>query len=190
MKTQYLFIIFIIVVLAQLFIPGKMILDQEDILVSGTAYKFKTQPVDPTDPFRGKYISLNYQIDSAETNDTIWDRRQGVYVYLNKDTLGFAEIYKVSKTPLEIKNDYVIARVEWYNIKTNRLRFSLPFDRFYMQEDKAKPAEDIIRALQRDSIPHTIYGLVYIKNGNYVLKDVVVNDISIVKYVEESLKIL
>ena len=56
MKTLYIFILFIIVVCAQLFVPSQMIFQQEDVLKTGTAFKFKTQPVDPSDPFKGKYI--------------------------------------------------------------------------------------------------------------------------------------
>ncbi len=185
MKTLHIFIIFIIVVIAQLFIPTKMILDQEDILETGTVYKFRTQPVDPSDPFRGKYITLRYDIDSVESNDTLWTRNEDVYVYIKKDNLGFAELYKVSKELLDIENDYVIAKVNWYNKKTKKVSFNLLFDRFYMEESKAKPAEDAYRKAQRDSLPKNIYGLVYIKDGDAVLKDVIVNDVSIAKYVEE-----
>lgn len=185
MKTLYIFIIFIIVALAQLFIPAKMILDQEDILKTGTVYKFKTRPVDPNDPFRGKYIALNYDINSAESKDSLWSIKGEIYVYLNKDNLGFAELYKVSKERLDIENDYVIADVSWYDKNTQKVNFNLPFNRFYMEESKAKPAEDAYRNAQRDSIPNTIYGIVYIKDGNAVLNDVIVNDVSIAKYVEE-----
>ena len=185
MKTLYIFIIFIIVALAQLFIPAKMILGQEDILDTGTAYKFRTQPVDPSDPFRGKYITLRYDMNSDKTNDSLWDRKQDVYVYIKKDSLGFAELYQISKEPLDIENDYVIAEVNWYNKTTNKLTFNLPFNRFYMEETKAKPAEDSYRKAQRDSLPNNIYGLVYIKDGEAVLKDVIINEMSIAKYVEE-----
>ncbi len=185
MKTLHIFIIFIIVALAQLFIPAQMILDQEDVLDTGTVYKFRTQPVDPSDPFRGKYITLSYDINSGESNDTLWTRKQDAYVYIEKDNSGFAKLYKVSREPLDIDNDYVIAEVNWYNKKTKKLTFNLPFDRFYMEETKAKPAEDAYRKAQRDSLSNNIYGLVYIKDGKAVLKDVIINDVSIAKYVEE-----
>lgn len=71
MKTIHIFLIFVLVAALQLFIPAQMILKQETILKKGTAYKFKAQPVDPSDPFKGKYINLNYEIDSFKTNDSI-----------------------------------------------------------------------------------------------------------------------
>ena len=185
MKTLHIFIIFILVALAQLFIPAKMILGQEDILETGTVYKFRTQPVDPSDPFRGKYITLRYDMNSGEANDTLWNRKEDVYVYIKKDSLDFAELHKLSKEPLDIENDFIIAEVNRYNKKTKKLTFNLPFDRFYMEETKAKPAEDAYRKAQRDSLSNNIYGLVYIKDGKAVLKDVIINDVSIAKYVEE-----
>jgi len=185
MKTLHIFIIFIIVALAQLFIPAKMIFNQEDILKTGTVYKFKTRPVDPSDPFRGKYITLNYDMNSTNSKDTLWLRNQDVYVYIKKDNLGFAELHEVSANALDIDYDYVIAEVNKYNKNTKKLTFNLPFNRFYMEETKAKPAEDTYRKAQNDSLPNNIYGLVYIKDGEAILKDVIVNDVSIAKYVEE-----
>ena len=91
---------FIVLAVFQLFTPTKMILDQEAVLKKGIAYKFKTQPVDPSDPFRGKYITLSYDISSFKTNDSLWERNQPVYVYLTTDSLGFAKINSVSKTVL------------------------------------------------------------------------------------------
>ena len=185
MKTLHIFLLFVIVALIQLFIPAKMIFNQEDILDTGTAYKFKTQPVDPSDPFRGKYITLRYEINSGKTTDTSWERKQKAYVYLKNDDLGFAELYKVSKEPLDIEYDYVVVDINWYDVTSEKVNFNLPFDRFYMEETKAKPAEDAYRKAQRDSLPNNIYGLVHVKEGEAVLKDVIVNDVSIAKYVEE-----
>lgn len=185
MKLQYVFMLFILVALAQLFIPIQMILGQEKVLNEGEAYKFKTRPVDPSDPYRGKYITLRYDINSTITNDTLWERKQDVYVYFKKDSLGFAELVKVSKEPLIIDNDFVIAETGWYNRNSKKLNFNLPFNRFYMEETKAKPAEDAFRIAQRDSLPNNTYGLVYIKEGKAVLKDVLINDVSIADYVVE-----
>ncbi|MBD3630845.1 GDYXXLXY domain-containing protein [Cyclobacterium sp.] len=50
--------VFVLIALLQLYLPAKMILDREDILHKGKEYKFKTQPIDPNDPFRGKFIAL------------------------------------------------------------------------------------------------------------------------------------
>lgn len=68
-NKKILFILFITVVIAQLFIPVKIILNKEDILKTGTAFKFKTAPIDPTDPFRGEYIILNFDENEFKIED-------------------------------------------------------------------------------------------------------------------------
>ena len=175
--------------LVQLFVPLQIIFGQEAILNNGTAYKFKTQPIDPSDPYRGKYITLRYNINAIKTNDSLWERNEQVYVYIEKDSLGFAQLLEVSKTLLDIEKDYVVAEVSWYQDYSNELRFNLPFNRFYMEESKAKPAEDAYRKAQRDTMPNNTYALVYIKDGEAVLKDVLINDISITDYVKNNEKL-
>jgi uncharacterized membrane-anchored protein len=177
MKTQKtLFILFVVVAIAQLLAPTKMIYDKEFTLKNGKAYKFITEPLDPNDPFRGKYIRMNYDINSIKTKDSLWDRNQEIYVYL-KDSLGYAKLKTVSKEKLSIENDFIKAKVNWYNKRKNMLMFNLPFNRFYMEESKAKPAEDLVRANRRDSLRiNTTYALVLINKGDFVLSDVFIND--------------
>ena len=79
MKRKYIFILFIILAVAQIAVPAQMIFGREAILKAGTAYKFSTEPVDPSDPFKGKYITLNYDVNNIKTLDSIWLRRQDVY---------------------------------------------------------------------------------------------------------------
>ena len=54
-----------------------------------------------------------------------------------------------------------------------------------MEETKAYDAEVAVRNNQRDSIQNNTYALVYIKNGEAVLNDVIINDMSIKDYVEK-----
>lgn len=183
MKLQYVFVLFILVVIAQLLVPAQMIFGQETVLNKGTAYKFKTQPVDPSDPYRGKYVTLSYDIRSFITSDTTWERKQDIYVYFENDSLGFAKLTEVSKIPLVTAKDFVKTKVDWFNKYDKSVKFNLPFDRFYMEESKAKPAEDAFRIAQRDNLPNNTYALVYVKEGEAVLKDLFINEVSIKDYV-------
>lgn len=176
---------FLLLAVVQLLTPAKMIYNQEQIIKKGKAYKFLTQPLDPNDPFRGKYVRLNYEINSFKTSDSIWKSKHDVYVYL-KDSLGFAKIDTVSHKKLDLNNDYVIADKYWFNQNNNMLRFNLPFDRFYMEESKAKPAENLVRRNRRDTIQNTTYALVYLKEGESVLKDVLINDESIADIIRKN----
>ncbi|WP_298237935.1 GDYXXLXY domain-containing protein [uncultured Algibacter sp.] len=185
MKTIHIFILFIGLAIAQLFVPAQMIFNKESIISNGAAYKFKTQPVDPSDPYRGKYINLNYDVRAYKTTDSIWERKDKVYVYLETDSLGFAKVSEVSKEPLNTSKDFIIAEVGWYSKIEQELNFNLPFNRYYMEETKAYDAEVAVRNNQRDSLPNNTYALVYIKNGEAVLNDVVINEISIKDYVDK-----
>ena len=161
-----------------------MIYQQEDTLDTGTAYKFKTAPIDPNDPFRGKYIVLNYEMDSFETNKEGWNDYSGnVFVYLKTDAEGFAAVKDVSKTLKDTSDEYVIAESR-YNYNDTKVNFNFPFDRYYMNENKAYDAEVSVRESQRDTTS-ICYGLVYIKDGSAVLDNVFINDKPIQKFVEE-----
>lgn len=185
MKTIHIFMLFIVVSVAQIAVPTQMILNQESIIKSGKPYKFKTQPVDPSDPYRGKYITLNYEIDSFTTNDSTWNRKDKAYIYLGTDSLGFAKINEVSKAPLQTDKDFVIAEVNWYDTHKKALHFSLPFDRYYMEESKAYDAEVAVRENQREAVKNNTYALVYVKDGEAVLNDVIIDNVSIKDYVEK-----
>jgi len=182
MNKSILTTLLILLFVVQLSIPAKMIYDQEDTIMTGTAYKFKTQPIDPTDPFRGKYIVLNYEMDSFETDEASWSHHKGnVFVYLKTNSDGFAEVKTVSKTKLDISDDYVIAESR-YNYG-NKVNFDLHFDRFYMNEKKAYDAEISVRKAQVDTTT-ICYGLVMVKNGSAVLENVFIDETPIKEFVE------
>jgi uncharacterized membrane-anchored protein len=171
------------VALAQLFIPAQMIFNQEDILKSGTAYKFKTQPIDPANPFKGKYIRLNYEVNSFLSDDTTWTRQEDVYISITKDSLGFVKAESISRE-MPPSGTFVKAKVDYYNLYDRTVYFNFPFDEFYMNENKADAAEIVYAEAQNDSLPNNTYALVYLKNGDAVLENVFINDIPIAEYGE------
>ncbi|WP_299549435.1 GDYXXLXY domain-containing protein [Seonamhaeicola sp.] len=189
MKAGYIFIIFLVVAAVQIVVPTQMILNREEVLNTGAVYKFKTRPVDPADPFRGKYIALDFEADSYKTTNASWDRKEAIFIYLDIDSLGFAEIYKVSKDILPgLDKDYVKAKVDWYADYNGELNIEYPFNRFYMEESKAYEAEVAVRENQRDSLLNDVYAIVYVKAGESVLKDVIINGMPIKDYVEKEVE--
>ncbi|WP_431137304.1 GDYXXLXY domain-containing protein [Psychroserpens mesophilus] len=184
MKTTYIFILFIILAIAQISIPAQMIYHRETILKEGKAFKFKTEPIDPADPFKGKYIHLNYELNSFKTDSIIWKPEQDMYISISNDSLGFAKANTVHKQ-IPKQGDFVLAKVNWYNSNTKEVRFTFPFNEFYMEENKAYDAEIAHRDAQRDSLPNNTYAVVYIKEGQAVLNNVFINDIPIAEYVEQ-----
>ncbi len=184
---KLIFPLFVIMALAQWIVPGKMILDSERVLRDGDVYKFKTQPVDPSDPFRGKYITLNFEADHFET-DTLqkFENGQEVYLKLSIDSLGFAGIAALeAERPENIEGVLIttISNTNPYRLPGRQyVYFEYPFERFYVEESKAAEAERAYWDSNRDST-HTTYALVKIKNGQAVLEDVRIDDKSIVDIV-------
>ncbi|HET8839389.1 MAG TPA: GDYXXLXY domain-containing protein [Flavobacteriaceae bacterium] len=180
---------FILVAFVQLSVPVKMIWDREDVLATGTTYKFETAPIDPNDPFRGKYIHLRFKEDIiAVPNAKDWEMGETIYVRLTKDQNGFAKIKSVSKSKPSSEQDFVKAKVRFITGNaSDKLAIDYPFDRFYMEESKAQHAEQTYRYSQQDSTK-TTYAVVSIKKGDAVLKDVLIDGISIKKIVESDQK--
>lgn len=171
---------FILVALAQLYVPTKMIWDKESVIDKGVEFKFKTAPIDPNDPFRGKYITLSYDENTVTVSDEQdWVEGEPIYVILVTDKSGYAKIQSVSKTNPTDNENYIKAKVgfTWGNA-SNTLTIDYPFDRYYMEESKAYDAELTYRQSQQDTSKIT-YALVSVKNGDAVLRDVLIDGISI-----------
>ena len=186
MNKILLIIGFIVMVAAQWFVPGQMIVEKESVLKEGTAYKFKTRPIDPSDPLRGKYINLNFEMNRVYSKDKINSFAEDVYVYIKNDTAGFAVATHASMEKLAIDQDFI--KVRGRSTYNDTLRFTVPFNTFYMEESKAYPAETLVRQANRDSILNNCYGVVYIKDDRAVLDNVMINDEPIKDYVEKYLK--
>ncbi|MBO6608001.1 GDYXXLXY domain-containing protein [Psychroserpens sp.] len=185
MKTVHIVILFILVALVQLAIPTQMIMNRESILNNGQAFKFKTVPIDPSNPFKGKYISLNYANERVKTSTLNLKRGQEIYIVFELDSLGFVQ---PTDAVIEAPSTgyYVKAKAQYYDYDNKRmLYFNYPFDEFYMNENKAYEAEMAYREAQFDSLPNNAYALVYIKNGEAVLDNVFINDIPIIEYIKE-----
>lgn len=185
--TKYLFPVFIVVVLIQLYVPAKMVWDSNAVITSGETFKFKTQPIDPNDPFRGKYVVLNYEADNITIEDEVdFEIYEPVYVTLQKDDLGFAVIKTVSKTAPNNTSNYVIATIDQVVPKkgdSTKIYVEYPFDRFYMEEHKAKPAEQTVAESSREE-GKTAYAIVKVKNGQAVIEDVMIDGVSVKEIVE------
>jgi uncharacterized membrane-anchored protein len=179
-------ILFAVMCLAQWIVPGKMVYDSENTISLGTVFKFKTEPVDPSDPFRGKYVTLRFESDFIEIEDSAeWVSGDDIFVTFTTDIAGFAKaenIFRVApdaESFLQTTVSYIHKSESGYQIV-----FKLPFDRFYLEESKAPRAEELYREAQRDSAT-VAFALVSIGQGEAVLQDVIVNDRPIVDIIND-----
>ena len=179
---------FILMVLVQLYVPAQMILGREDVIESGVAYKFKTRPFDPNDPFRGKYIRLSFEEERVVVDTTLkWISGEDVYAILGTHENGFAKIKGLSKVAPTGDQDYIKTTVRYSNYSSNSVRITLPFDRFYMEESKAYDAEVLSRVSFRDT-SKLVYALVNVKEGEAVMSNVFIDDVPISEAVKQKQK--
>lgn len=179
--------LFILIVLVQIFIPARMIYKNEMVIKQGTEYKFRVAPIDPYDPYRGKYITMSFMEGQTTVPDeNKWSYGDEVYVELEEDEDGFAKIRHLTKSIPDDNEDFVKAKVRRsWTTDSNNVIVDYPFKRFYLNESKALPAEKLYRETLRDT-SQVIYALVSIRDGEGVLKDVMVNGIPIKTVVEKS----
>lgn len=186
-----IFSLFILMILVQLFVPANMIWNNEDVLKTGKEFKFKTAPIDPNDPFRGKYIFLSFDNITVEIpKEHDWKRGEAIYVSIKEDKNGFAIIDSVSRKEPQQTQDFIKAEIGFINsYQADKVTMNIryPFERFYMEESKAYDAEITYRETRRDTTK-TAYALVNVKEGDGVLKDVLINGVPIAELVNTKLE--
>lgn len=193
MKTiPTLFIAFAAMVLLQLGLPLRTVIQHEWTLRYGETFKFETRPVDPNDPFRGKYVALDFtSLESALSQEQLKAlspepyHGQQVYLIIEKEESGYARAVDITLAPPPDERTYFAATVDQFY--TNRqgtvtLRLQYPFDRFYLEESKAPRAELRYRdANLRGNDSTEVYAQVKIRKGIAVLADVLINGQSLVE---------
>lgn len=180
MKNKNLLItLFLFVVIAQLIVPAQMIYNQEDILNTGKIVKFQCEPIDPNDPFRGKYITLNFKENRIKVkNFKNWKNNETVYAEIETSKDGFAKIKSLSRTEPTDNSTYLKLKISYIADYENKIYLDFPFNRFYMNENKAKKAEEVYTESTIDTTK-IAYALVATKNGEAVIKDVLIDNKSI-----------
>ncbi len=171
---------FLALVLVQWYVPLQMIWKKEKIRSAGAEYKFRIRPADPQDIFRGKYIALQYEGSAITVQDEQnWTPGESVYVLLSTDEQGFARVESVSKDEPKGRGNFFKAQVAFVSRDgSNSLRLTYPFTRFYMEEFAASKAEQLYWQKLRDT-SSTVYALVGIRDGKAVLKDVLIDGVSL-----------
>lgn len=176
--------LFAFLVVAQLAVPAWMITSRERTLRDGEAYKFKTAPVDPYDPFRGRYVALAVEPELAPLpKGAMLYRNQKVYAVLERDEEGFAKVSELTLTRPDTDN-YIQVKVSYVDNNSARLRW--PFDRYYMDEHLAPQAEEAYRDNSRGE-NRSAHLVVRVRGGAAVLEELYIEGKPIGEYLEDSL---
>ncbi|MFK7904221.1 MAG: GDYXXLXY domain-containing protein [Chitinophagales bacterium] len=187
-KPSYLIISFFVVMALYIAYPAYLIATHEDTLTTGEIYRFKPRPVDPYDAFRGKYITLSYEQNSFPFANAMEVFSHGATVYLevNADVNGFAEITKVHPSAPNMTN-YISTNINF--IDSNTIYYNLPFDRYYLNEEYALAAEkaynDMVR-LQNptDTLNVAAYVDVRVKSGSAIIEELYLQNQPIMEYLK------
>ena len=189
MKNKALILIsFLLMVGAQWYIPYQMIQDQSTTLATGNMYKFKIAPVDPEDPFRGKFLRLSFQSNEIKVApEPFWEVGESVYVQFGKDALGFARIVDLTKTePDGGQIDYIKTTIQnIYGDDSLTVFVEYPFDRYYINERMAEPLEKILAENLMDSTSLN-YATVRIRSGQAVLEEVYIDEVSVPEWYKKT----
>lgn len=165
----------VVMMVVQLAVPGKMMLDRELTLRLGESFRFETAPVDPYDPFRGRYVALNFTTPNMIVEDwEVGNSVQKAFAVIETGESGSARIASLHRT----------RPAEGHYLKVNVLRrgpetyhITLPFDRYYMNEHTAPEAERLYLAEARRGMgerPDT-YADVRIRRGMGVIAGLYLN---------------
>ena len=169
-----------ILIAAQFAIPISMIKNWENILRNGELFRLKTRPIDPADPFQGRYVWLgfenNYIPYSKEEHPDI-AYKAPIYATIEHGEDGFAHFTEWHREK-PTKGHFLKTRARGHrydqNLATKEsiykgLRLDIPFDRYYMDEAKAPRAERLTREATRST---NCWVNVRILNGKAVIEDV------------------
>ena len=154
-------------VLLQIAAPVSLIVQRESVLKQGTPFRFKTAPVDPYDAFRGRYVALKVEANTAPKPQGL-DVKYGqkVYAQLAVDEHGFAKVARIT-TQKPQGSTYVTATVS--SPVRDGVALDLPIDRYYMEEKSAPRAEQAYREHSGREVQDA-YVVVRIKDGFAVIE--------------------
>ena len=172
-------ILFFLLVIFQLYVPASVVFNQERIHFSGTKFKMQLAPIDPNDPFRGKYIILSFKENRARLpKQGKYEPGDVVYVVMKPGKNEFLKIESIShefqsvKSPRACIKARIHLTTEADGYKEAQLVY--PFTRFYVEESKAADIEE--RYLKAVSDTNTVsYGLISIYNESVAVSDVIIN---------------
>lgn len=171
--------LFILLATAQLAVPAAMILGREDILATGARYLFQTRPVDPYDVFRGRYVALAFEADTAPRPEGFRPKtEERCFALLDNDAEGFA-VFRGLSRERPTGGEYL--EVTALPGGKDEVRLKLPFDRYYLNEDLAPEAERAYReAGRRDKAPAWVS--VRIKDGRAVIEELYLEGLPAAEY--------
>ena len=180
MKKHWRLLAFICLITIQLGVLAFMVISRETVLNQGSLIRIKTRPVDPYDIFRGRYVAL--QISGFSTQDLPVETRallspgRKYYATLTTDKDGYTVIDDM-RTYQPENADYLLLT---YSLDKKIIN---PFDRFYLNQEKAPQVEKVYFTELNNSTEN--YIKVRLKNGKGVIADLIIGGKSVYTWMQE-----
>jgi uncharacterized membrane-anchored protein len=178
MKKRLIIILFLLSAASQMFLSVSSVISRENVLSNGTVHKFRTVPVDPYDPFRGKYVALDIENSLRIADSKRYSKGEKVFVTITRDSEGYSSFSEVVDMQL-VGDDFIRMKIDY--IYDDEIRFEIPFDRYYIDEDYAEEAEKEYWKADEDNFA---YIEVRIRNGHAVLDELYLNGIPVIDYLK------
>ncbi len=175
-RASMIFLIFAVVIFViQWMVPAMMIVGQEVVLDKGQEIKVECQPIDPYDPFRGRYVRIRLNLPLSNgvklPDPNEYHEQQRLYGQLILDENGFARVKKITVEPPETDLHVRGKKLQ------RRTTFELGLDRYYMNEKLAPEAEKIVRQnIREDS---TVWASLKVWKGRAVLTGIFIDGVPI-----------
>jgi uncharacterized membrane-anchored protein len=174
-------IAFAVVGLAQLSVPAWAVWMRTQTLHKGKLWKFRIAPVDPSDAFRGRYVTLSFAAEQVPRAEPI-HLETPTYAYLKENSRGFAEVDQLSTTPTVGDNVVKVVPDGWWN---NVQRVKFPFERLWLDEKVAPAADRIYARTSRQQKSQNFYVTVRVYKGDAAVEQLFVDDIPLGEYSRE-----
>ena len=164
MKKQYIGLIVVLAIV--LIVILSFILYNQWPFMTGKKIVLATQPVDPFDPFRGQYMTINYEI--SRINDVEgFKESDSVFISLKKDEQGIWRKESVSKSKPD-KGDFIKGEVT--SVYGNTLRVEYGIEQFFFERHAELPTRNItVEAIVANSGRAKLVQLLY--NGEPIKID-------------------
>jgi uncharacterized membrane-anchored protein len=158
----------LVVCLLQWTVPLGLIWQHQATLRTGTVYRFRTAPVDPVDPFRGRYVQLRFEAAQLPSSPLAWpEDGSPLFAPVTTDADGDARLGTPVPQPPE-QGDWLPVRL--HHRSDTATWVTLPFDRYYLNEHRAPAVE---RQFRDAGVAARAYAEVRVRNGHAVIQALV-----------------
>ncbi len=182
MKKNRLMWLLAAIIILQLSLPIYTIVKEEKNLSNGISIRLKVLPVDPHDPFRGKFLNLRF--DNSLIVDSIDDSIEIYYLTFKQDTTG---IWTLDSAQKDEPGGYFL-RTKLLSVddddKITTAYFNIPFNRYYTNELLVKEYERIVNEALNDSID-IVTASIKLGRGNATLEELYIGNTPLPQYAAE-----